>query len=66
MFWRIKSRGLKISAELHRKVSASGAPINNVDSEIVAIRSLRKRASRMTCEEEFHYIYDYGCSYFAR
>ncbi len=66
MFWRIKSKGLKISAELHRKVSASGEPINYVDSEIVAIRSLRKRASRMTCEEECHYIYDYGCSYFAR
>lgn len=62
MFGRIRSKGLKISAELHEKIAACGEPINAVDSEIMAIRPVRRKSVRKAVvSREFKCVHVY-CS----
>ncbi len=63
MFGRIRSKGLKISAELHEKVAASSEPINDEHSEVLAVRVASKnpaRKSKVRISEEYEYYHIYG------
>ncbi|MDD3471510.1 MAG: hypothetical protein PHS86_01900 [Syntrophaceae bacterium] len=62
MFGCIKSKGLKISAELHEKIASAGDPINMVESEIVAYRKvpMRKLRREMIAQEARDWVHVYG------
>jgi len=59
MFGLIRSRGLRISAELHEKIASFGEPINRIDSEVIAVRKVRcKRAPIVVIGRDHEYKYE--------
>lgn len=59
MFGPIRSRGLRISADLHEKIASLGEPINRIDSEVIAVRKVRsKRAPIVVISRDHEYEYE--------
>ena len=58
---RINNKGIRISAELHEKLAGSSEAINEVDSEVLAVRKSRRKNGRKAFTDEVHqYVHVYG------